>query len=308
MDDASPAIRDISLRQLHAFLSVVETGSFTAAAATLHLTQSAVSVLIRELESHLGLRLFDRTTRSVQLTEAGREFAAGARRAVGELQAVVRHSRDVAAKNRGVVRVAASPLLSSFILPRWIRDYRARYPGIAVVLRDAPAVSIHALVEEAEVDVGFGPPTGPQDPVRAERLAFDELAVVCPRGHELARRKTVGWREVLQHPVIALGPDSGTRRLAEASVAAAGLRLQPTYEVSFIWTAVGMVEAGLGVAVTSGLVRALAATFDVEVRHIGRAAAKRELCLLVHRRRSLSPAAESFCSFARDRVAASGLL
>jgi DNA-binding transcriptional LysR family regulator len=115
---------NLTLRQLRAFAAVAETGSFTAAAQQLHLTQSALSVLVRELEREMGVQLLDRHTRRVQLTEAGREFLPSVHRLLGDLTTAVAGVTDLRDKKKGVLRLAAPQLMACTLMPRVIAVYR----------------------------------------------------------------------------------------------------------------------------------------------------------------------------------------
>src|SRR5690606_24676409 len=126
----------LTLRQLRAFVAVAEAGSFTAAARTLHLTQSALSVLVRELEREMGVQLLDRHTRQVLLTEAGREFLPSAQRLLAELAGAVAGVTDLRDKKKGVLRLAAPQLMACAFMPPVIAAYRARYPDVEVRLAD----------------------------------------------------------------------------------------------------------------------------------------------------------------------------
>ncbi len=149
---------NITLRQLQAFVAVAELGGFTAAAERLHVTQSALSVMIRGLEGELGLRLFDRTTRTVALTDAGRELYPLAEKTLEDLSSAVAHSRELADVRRGRVTIAATTLVSSMLLPRAIARFGDAYPGIRVALRDgASPAQIAAMVAGSQVDIGIAP-------------------------------------------------------------------------------------------------------------------------------------------------------
>jgi DNA-binding transcriptional LysR family regulator len=169
---------NVSLRQLRAFVSVAEAGSFTAAAVGLRITQSAISALIRDLEIELGLQVFDRTTRAVRLTEPGQELLPTARRLLIDLQAAITSSRELATKKRGRVRIAATPLFCSLFLPEIILDYRMHFPGVEIIVRDRAAGSIATLVDDGEVDLGIGTP--PMDDLS---LDIDSL-IPAPRANK----------------------------------------------------------------------------------------------------------------------------
>ncbi len=285
---------NVTLRQLRAFVAVAQAGGFTPAAERLHVTQSALSVTIRGLEGELGLRLFDRTTRAVALTDAGREFYPFAEKTLEDLLSAVAHSRELAELRRGRVTVAATTLVASILLPQAIAQFGAAYPGIRIVLRDgAPPDRIGAMVASAEVDLGIAPTAGGSD-LSAIPLIVDTLELACPRGHPLARRARVSWRDLAGQPLISLSGEHAIRQLVERHLAGAGIRLDPAHEVAFLSTAMGLVDAGLGVAVLPSHARPLAAMHHIEFRRLGAPLVRRDVQLLSRRGRALSPAAAHF--------------
>ena len=120
---------NITIRQIQSFLNVADLGSFTRAAEKMHTMQPALSQQVRDLESELGIRLFDRTTRRVELTEGGAEFRNIATKIIDDLEAAARNAHELAERKRGRVIVAAPPLLASAVVPRAIADFRNKYPA-----------------------------------------------------------------------------------------------------------------------------------------------------------------------------------
>src|ERR1700682_2705791 len=155
---------NINLRQLRAFVSIGRLGSFTKAADALHATQPALSAQIRELEDALGVKLFDRSTRSVTLTQAGNDLLPVVDNVLGDLGSVVARARDVARRNTGRVTIAALPSLAATLMPVAVAQMRALHPGITVVIKDALAERIIGLIRADEVDLALtsAPPTDPQ--------------------------------------------------------------------------------------------------------------------------------------------------
>ncbi len=290
----SPNFGNISLRQLRAFVTVAEVGSFTTAAAAINLTQSAVSLLIRGLETDLGLKLLDRTTRSVQLTDSGREFLGPARQLLVDLQAAVLTSRELAEKKRGRVRIAASPIFSSQFLPGIIARYRSRYPQIDIVVKDVPAGRVRQLVLDGEVDLGVGTTLGLEPPFAWETIVADEVVPIFRPDHPLARKKTVAWAQLAKFPCIMIGQDVGTRQIINARLGELGIVIEPAFEVESALTIVGMVTAGLGVGITTGLVRLLAPIYNFRIGRLQGEPLKQPIALFWHGKRSLSPAVTSF--------------
>ncbi|HKB55922.1 MAG TPA: LysR substrate-binding domain-containing protein [Ramlibacter sp.] len=290
---------NLTIKQVRAFLAVAQRGSFTAAAARLHLTQSAVSVLISELEAVFGLRLFDRTTRLVQLTQAGREFLPVAQRVMVDLEGAVASSRELAAQQRGQVAIAATPLMSSVVLPRAIARYAQLQPGVTVVLHDTLAAQVVTKVRQGDVDFGIGTLERSAREITAERLMTDSLVLACAEGHPLASRRQIAWRALAGHPFIALTRDNSVGELIADALSAAGLDIRPAYEVSHLWTVVGMVDAGLGIAVLPSYARAISQLYRIHMIRLVDPAVRRDTSLMIRRGVGGSPAAQGFQAFLR---------
>lgn len=294
---------NLTLKQVRAFLAVAQAGSFTAAARRLHLTQSAVSVLITELEAVFGLRLFHRTTRMVQLTEAGREFLPVAQHVVLELEAAVTSSRELVAQKRGRVALAATSLMSSLLLPRAIARYAQLQPGVSVVLHDSLAAQIQPKVRDGEVDFGIGTFERSARELVAQPLMTDTLVLACAPDHPLASRRQVPWRALAGHPFIALTRDNSVGQLISEALGGAGVDIRPAYEVTHLWTVVGMVDAGLGVAVLPSYAVAIAQLYRIRFVRLVEPSIKRETSFVMRRGLQLSPAAQGFRSFLTGYVA-----
>jgi len=146
-----------TLRQVEAFVSVADLHSFSAAAVRLGLTAQAVSQLVAELEAVLGFRLFDRTTRRVTLTSAGRDFIASAQTVLRHIAAAATAADDVRNRAAGLVRVGAPLVLASTAPPAAIKAYVALRPKVMVRIRDLPVDSLVDGVASGDVDMAIGP-------------------------------------------------------------------------------------------------------------------------------------------------------
>jgi LysR family carnitine catabolism transcriptional activator len=295
-------IGNVSLKQLRAFVVVAQEKSFTNAAALLHVTQAAVSLMLHELEKELGVRLLDRTSRAAQLTDAGAEFLPTALRLLHELSSAIADTKELSNKRRGRVSIAASPLLCSLMLPSIIAAYKRDYPEIAVVLRDVPSGDVRHLVEDGAVELGLSNPGGAGDLVTGETILLDEVLLILPTDHPLAQHAQVSWKDIARYPLIALTARNVTRQLIDRSALEAGVRLMPQYEVSQVWTVIGMVTAGLGVAFVPGYASAVLDSRHVVTRRLSCPPITRPIALLHRRGRSLSPAAQTFRDFLFHQV------
>ena len=176
---------DLNFRHLQAFVTVARLNSFTRAAKLLHLSQPALTKQVRQLEERLGIRLFDRDTRTVALTHIGTELNPVVAQLLREIEGVVFNTRNLPAKSRGILRVAALPSLCSTILPCAIARFRELHPGVSVVLRDVVAQRVVSMVKAEEVDFGVGSLSGGDPDVRFTALLSDQMVVAFPAGHPL---------------------------------------------------------------------------------------------------------------------------
>ena len=287
---------NITIRQIQSFLNVAALGSFTRAAEKMHTMQPALSQQIRDLETELGIRLFDRTTRRVELTEGGAEFRNIAAKIIEDLESAARNAHELAERKRGRVIVAAPPLLAAAVVPRAIADFQNKYPGIEVRLIDARTEQIVESVRSGQVDCGLGTFHAGEEGISTTLLACDSLMVFCTSNHPLAQRQTVGWRELEGLPLITLTRDSGIRLLVEVGFETAQIRLVPVYEVAQITTALGMVEAGLGIAVLPTYAWAGARGMKISATALNPSIA-RDITMITRTGRSIAPAVSTFARF-----------
>ncbi|CAN7490179.1 LysR family transcriptional regulator [Bosea sp. LjRoot90] len=291
----------VTLRQIQAFLAVAELGTFTKAAERLHMAQPALSQLVRELEHALGVRLFDRTTRRVELTEGGREFQGASAKIVHDLDLAIQNANDLAERRRGRITVAAPPLLAAAILPEAIAEMRERYPGIQIALIDARTDTIVEAVRIGRADCGLGTFAAVEDGIERIPMARDSLMLFCSPSSRFATA-TVDWRELQGEPLITLTRDSGIRLLVEVAYETVGMPLTPAYEVSQITTALALVEARLGVAVLPTYARAAAPHRRVIARPLSNPTIARDIVMIRPSGRSVTPALAAFEALLRRYV------
>lgn len=293
----------VTLRQLRAFQAVTDLGSFTRAAERMRVAQPALSQLVRELEAELGLRLFDRTTRRVELTEPGRLFHEATVKILQDLDIAVRDAHDLAERRGGRIVVATPPLLASVILPDAIRAMRERHPGIRVAILDARTDSIVEAVRLGRADCAIGTFAPGEEGIDRVGLARDSLMVFAPAGHPVAAVSgPLGWRDLAGLGLVTLTRDSGIRILVELGFESAEVPFQPAYEVSQITTALSLVEAGLGVAVLPTYARAVADGRPIAVRPLVGPVITRDIVLIRRADRAVSPAVAAFEAVVRASI------
>lgn len=278
---------NIGLRQLRAFLAVARHQHFRRAADSLHLSQPAVSRYVADLEDELGIRLFDRTTREVVPTDAGRYLQSAISRVLDELEGVLSHVHSESERKRGKVHVASVPTLSASLMPRCIADCAARYPELTIQLHDQAQTLVLDSVRGGEVDFGVAvdpPETGEFD---TELLLHDPFVLVCRPDHPLAQLDRVPWRKLHGQPLILLDYSSGSRRLIDHALASRHIEANIVQQTGHTLTAFRMVEAGLGVSVSP----ALSPPPTTLVTRPLTPHESRDVVLIRRRQRSLSPLA-----------------
>ena len=291
---------NINFRQLRAFATIGRLGSFTKAADALHATQPALSAQIRELEEALGVRLFDRSTRSVTLTQAGADLLPVVDNVLGDLGSVVARARDVARRNTGRVTIAALPSLAATLMPLAVAQMRAQHPGITVVIKDALAERIIGLIRADEVDLALSsaPPVDPQ--LAFTPLLTDRMVAVLPAGHPLANARSVALAGLLASPMVLMDRDSSVRRIVDGACASIGRLAEPAYEAAYMSTAIGLVRAGLGATLLPSSAAELRAASDLVIRDLDQPRIERELGIVKQRRRAYSPAADALVGVLTD--------
>lgn len=296
---ATPALPDLSARQLEAVLAVAEYGSFIAASARLRISQPALTRTIKRVEAALGVRLFERSTRHVQITPAGREFVAVAERMLNDLRITVRSIREVAEEQRGQLTISSIMSVASGVLPLLIAAYRADRPGIEIHVREGVHGSVLEDVRSGVADLGISYVDELPDAIAGEPLQRETFSVVVPVRHRLAGRRSIALSELKDESVVALPSDSRTRRTIDAAAATAGLSLRQMVTVGQFATLMGCVRAGVGLAVVpTGLTGSFLGR-DLRAIPVSEPRLSRRLGLIVLREREPSPAAAGFLVLAR---------
>lgn len=298
----------VTLRQLRAFVAVARTGSFTLAAESLFITQSALSGLIKEFESALGLRVIDRSTRRTRLSDVGRDLYPLVEKILNDLDRVMEEVEQRQALKTGVARVAAPQLMASTLLPEIVAAYAGARPAIRVKVVDCAVESVMSRVFSGEVDFGIGPEREPNSDIAATTLFRGPFMVVFPPGHPLGELEEISWRDVLRYPLTTLQGQFTERLALDLRAANRGLNFSPTHEVAFMSTALAMVNAGLGITVCISYAASLVQLYRLEMRPLRDPEVFRSFYVFTRQGRSLSPAAEDFKTFLFDFVGARPML
>lgn len=294
-----------SVRQLRAFVAVYQTGSVSVAAEQLALTQPAVSVLLRELEDRLGLRLFDRSTRSLRRTEAAAEAIGYAQRALAELDGMASSMAELSTGKRGRVRVAATATMAATLVPPAMRRFAELHPDVKVELEEVgPEAFVEVLLSE-RADFGVGTLEAPVPGLREDVFMRDTLVVAAAPTGKLPPGTTMTWKQLAAFPVVTVKPGYGIRRRIEEAAKAAGVALRIEHEVSLLGTALAMAAHGLAAAIVPASVVTPGFDARLVVRRLARPAVERPIGIVWKPERSLSPAAMAFADVVRSTGALS---
>ena len=237
------------LLDLKAFVTVAELGSFVRTAKALNLSQPALSRRIQKLEDALGAPLLERSTHHVALTMVGRDFMPKVRRFIDELETSVLAIQDLGTRSAGLITVAAVPTAVFYFLPAVIARFSTTYPRIRIRILDIGANEGLEAVGRGEADFGINFIGASHAEIDFTRLVEDPFVLACRKDHPLSRRRRVTWKELADQRVITVGRNSGNRALIDNALAQRGTQLTWAYEVTHLSGSLGLVEAGLGVAV-----------------------------------------------------------
>ncbi|RKP55982.1 LysR family transcriptional regulator [Pararobbsia silviterrae] len=285
---------DLNLRDIRAFVTVAQAGNFTRAATRLHLSQPALTVQIRRLEETVGARLFDRNSRSVALTQTGRELLPLLQRSLNDMEQALRDARALGEGASGTVRLACLPTFAASALPELIQAFRTRVPQAQFQIRDVVANIVNTLVRNEDVDIGVTGGNTVDATLDVLHTGEDRLVVVCPTSHALARKRRVKVTDLGGTPLVLTAPGTSVRAVVDAALAAAQCSPDIACEPTYMMTAVAMVRGGLGVSVLPASAREVRAEPGLVTRTIDDPAFVRPIALVKKRGRTLPRVTEEF--------------
>ncbi|MEH2531952.1 DNA-binding transcriptional LysR family regulator [Bradyrhizobium sp. AZCC 1614] len=289
---------DVTVRQLRAYVAVLETASFSEAAKAMHLSQAALSGLIKELESRVGVRLLDRTTRKVSASSVGETFAPMARRVLSNLDEALESLTNLKELRRGLVRVAAPETLSCTLLPELIAEYTNSHPGVDVRFDDVPIQEVLAGLQNGSTDIGFGPAgVVPDQSMEVHMICADPLWAALRSDDPLAKGKSVSWKDLRQRPLLNYMPNIAVNVLSNVPPRHHPKELVPVHRVN---TALSMLRVRQGAVICPSMAEPLVRGFGLTFLPLLQPAVKWKIAMFVRHSASLSPAVESFRDFTLD--------
>jgi LysR family carnitine catabolism transcriptional activator len=257
------------LRHIRAFLAVAKHANFTRAAQELHVSQSALTVQIQQLEEALGVRLFDRNKRRVALTDAGREVIAPLQRIVIDAEAIVSRTREITGLRRGALSMAVLPSMASGIL-------------------------------STEVDFGVATVTHADKELSLLPLFTDRLFAFLPQQHPLSSRASVSLQQISDYPLVLMARGTSVRSMVDQALRDHGLTATAAYEANYMSTALSLVRAGFGIGILPEDAGTMGSAQNLVELPIVRPQLTRPIHVLMRKGRSASPAVQQMLQILRE--------
>ena len=283
---------NLTLHQLTVFQRVALAGSFTQAAAELRLSQPVVSRTVGDIERHLGTRLLERTTRSVDLTPAGREFLAVAQSVLDTYRLGLSRFAAYRAGEYGHITIAALPSVAAVLLPPIAAGFLAEHPGITLHMLDGTTREVLEHLRSGTADLAITDQSPASAGLTVHPLLEDRVLAVLPPGHRHSTRAKLTWADLATDRFIAFSQDSSVRRLTDLGFAQAGVEPETLVETRAVATAGGMIATGLGISAMPELVLPLLSFTQLTTRPLERPTITRKLALHLRPGEPLHPAAQ----------------
>ena len=290
----------LTLRQFEAFSAVADARGFGSAARQLGLSSSAVSQLVAELEGSLGFRLFDRHTRRVELSSAGREFLGTVQSLLRHLQQAESAAADIRNRASGIVRVAAPQTLAGFVLPQAVAEFTRERPKVVIRVRDASVDGLVERVLSGEVDLAVGPDRAGAEHVLTTPVFDSPWVLWCAPNHRLARRRVLRWADLQDIALVAAGRDHEHSVSQMQAGAPEGSRINPVDVVDNISTALGLAAQGLAATLAPAYVAILAEPLGLVQRRVRAPEIIRQVCIYQSSVRAAPPAVHAFGEFLEE--------
>lgn len=285
---------DLTIRQLRAVITVADAESFTGAAKRMRVAQSSLSRSVADVERLVGGRLFERTTRSVELTPLGVDFVRVASVILEGHETGMRHIGGLLDGSRGSVRLATLPSLAATLLPPIVAGFRRRFPAVDVRIVDALLDEVLDHVRTGDVDLAITVIEKDHRGTTFRELANDRFFCVFPKGHRLGAAVEVSWPELEGEDFIDFGTSSSVRRHVDRALEQSSVTTRSVTEARNVAAVGGLVAAGLGVSAVPALVLPLLQFADLDHRPLVQPVLQRRIGIVTHPSRAQTPATRGF--------------
>jgi len=291
-----------SIRQLEAFLAIETTRNVTAAAERLHISQSALSRTLQQIEEAMGQTLFDRHTRSVDLNNAGRAMLPVAKQLVGEYYDSFGRLLDRLDGGGGRIVMAGLPSAVIALMPRAVRRFSAEWPNVEIKLMCLLEEEVLEVVRSGEADFGIVSALAAASWFEFDELLRDEYMLVCHPEDELAKKTSVSWRALTTRPFVGLANSRVVRPELDRIFVKLKIQIDVRYECDNIMLIGPMIAAGLGITVLPRLALTEAKRFGLAVVPLEGLAARRVIGLINRSDAALSPAARRLVEALKEEL------
>jgi len=284
-------IRKISLRHLRSFIAVAKTGSFTLASSQLFQTQSTLTATIQQFEEEIGLKLFERSTRRVELTEDAIKFQPVAEKIIRDFDNALNDLQAISKSQQGLIRIAAAPSMAVHILSPALLTFRQQYPDVNISIQDAGSAKIERAVLDGEVDFGLTSRLHNYPELDYRPVLHDVFGVVMPHDHVLSKmNRPLKWSDLANHPYIGLTSDTGIGALLETYPEISfGQNSDPHDHASSTTSLYAMLRLSGKISVLPSLAAKAGPMQEFLFAELTEPVIHREICLITRHLRSFSP-------------------
>lgn len=295
----------LNYHQLHIFYTVAQRGSFSAAAQALHMTQPAVTMQIQSLEDYFGTKLLVRSTKRIDLTEAGKALYPYARKSIELMRDTEKAMSQFTSMLEGRLLLGSSLTIGEYVLPRLLGPFGRQYPHISIVLKVMNTTQIIDEIVSHQLNFGLVEAPVHHPDMISEPVMEDELKLIVPAGHPLSKKGKLKLKEVLSYPFVLREKGSGTRQVMEEQLERSGIDLREldiVMELGSTGAVKSAVEAGFGLTFLSpSSVKHELALGLLEVLEIENVTFKRQF-YSIHLKSTLLPvSAVTFLTFLREQ-------
>jgi LysR family carnitine catabolism transcriptional activator len=288
-----------TLKQIRAFVMVAKSNSFAEACEILHLSQPALSISIKNLESIVGGALFIRSTRSVSLTPEGEAFLPVAQNLLVNWDDAFNDLNNLFSLNRGKLTIASMPSFASSELPAQLQNFKASYPKINIKVHDVIAEDAVHMVKNGQVELALTFDLDEEDYLNFEPLFTDTFVIALPEKHELLKHDSITWPMVAEYPFIMLQRPSSIRHLIDSALKDENIDLNVELEANQLVTIGQMVSINLGISAMPSLCKTQLQAQGVVCRPLAQPTISRRVGIVTRTRYPLSSAAKAFIEIIR---------
>ncbi len=292
----------MELHQLRYFLAVADEGNFTKAAEKCFVSQPSLSGQIIKLEDELGRRLFNRLGRRSELTAAGRFLEKRARSILLEIENAQRELQEGEEEAEGELKIGVTPSVGPYLLPRLVPECRNRYPLLTVIVEENLRKGLVQSLAQGDLEVVIASHPGPVSNISAEPFLQENLYLVAPSDHRLAKKDNISIRDFKDEPLIVLGESTTLGDKVYEFFGNNDFEPNVVAVCSQVVTVKALVHSGMGLAILPEMAMDNISQYDVVFKSLISARMQRILFVLTHERRFLSASARAFISTLKEFV------